>query len=267
MPAYNAEKYIGEAIQSVINQTYPNWELLIADDGSTDRTSEICKQYSICDKRIKFVSTTNKGVSSARNNGLDCAYGEYVTFLDSDDTFPNDSLAVRVNILLENPHIDIVGGKVTVLDEKLEKVIYCKCPEYTGRLLEKLLSLDGQIFAGICYLTKKVIIGDARFKNNMTNAEDLLFWIELSAKKNLIYTSIVENIYNCRLLNNSASNNKNGWREGIFKLIKYINNNKDLLYFETIAFRVKIAKMLISYHCKNKCLIGFFDLFFVFKKW
>ena len=84
VPAYNAEKYIGNCIKSVLQQTYPYFELIIVDDSSTDNTVKIIKSF--IDKRIKFLQQiNNNGVSSARNNGLSIAQGQWVTFLDADD--------------------------------------------------------------------------------------------------------------------------------------------------------------------------------------
>ena len=86
MPAYNAEKYIGEAIASVCAQTYENWELLILDDGSADRTAEIAQAYAQRDARIRVLrNLQNMGVARTRNRGFDLAQGEWIALLDSDD--------------------------------------------------------------------------------------------------------------------------------------------------------------------------------------
>lgn len=87
MPAYNTEKYISEAIQSIFKQSYSNWELIIVDDGSTDDTLRIIKESSSLDDRILYLSQRNSGQSSARNAGLELASGDMVMFLDSDDMF------------------------------------------------------------------------------------------------------------------------------------------------------------------------------------
>lgn len=86
IPAYNAQEYIQNAIESAKNQTLKDIEIILVDDGSTDDTFEICKRYSISDKRIKVIHQDNKGISAARNIGIDNATGEYISFLDSDDT-------------------------------------------------------------------------------------------------------------------------------------------------------------------------------------
>ena len=85
VPLYNAEKYAKRCIESVLRQTYNNYELILIDDGSKDRTGEICDHYADIDSRIKVIHKKNGGVSSARNKGLQEAQGEWITFLDADD--------------------------------------------------------------------------------------------------------------------------------------------------------------------------------------
>lgn len=85
VPVYNAEKYLDRCIQSIINQTYSNIELLLVDDGSKDSSAKICDDYALTDKRIRVFHKENGGVSSARNMGLDMATGYYVAFVDADD--------------------------------------------------------------------------------------------------------------------------------------------------------------------------------------
>lgn len=98
VPVYNVEKYLHQCIDSVLAQTFTDWELLLIDDGSPDRSGEICDDYAVKDSRIRVFHKPNGGVSSARNLGLDNAHGEYITFLDSDDwlepTYLSDFLIV-----------------------------------------------------------------------------------------------------------------------------------------------------------------------------
>ena len=85
VPVYKAEKHLSECIDSIISQTYENFELILIDDGSPDNSGKICDEYAEKDKRIRAIHKENGGVSSARNTGLDNASGEYITFIDSDD--------------------------------------------------------------------------------------------------------------------------------------------------------------------------------------
>lgn len=87
VPVYNVEKYLPRCIDSIIDQTFKNFELLLIDDGSKDKSGEICDEYAKRDNRIKVFHKENGGVSSARNVGLDSAKGEWIIFCDSDDEF------------------------------------------------------------------------------------------------------------------------------------------------------------------------------------
>lgn len=86
IPVYNAEKFIGDCIESVLRQTFQDWELLLVDDGSTDSSLIICNYYAQTDTRIRVFHQENRGVSAARNFGIECAKGDYIQFLDADDT-------------------------------------------------------------------------------------------------------------------------------------------------------------------------------------
>ncbi len=87
VPVYNAEKTLNRCVDSILQQTFTDWELLLINDGSKDLSGEICDQYGAKDKRIRVFHKENGGVSSARNVGLDNAKGEWITFVDSDDLF------------------------------------------------------------------------------------------------------------------------------------------------------------------------------------
>jgi len=115
VPAYNAESFIGEAINSILLQTYSSWEIIVVNDGSSDRTEEIVRSFP--DKRIAVVSQTNAGVSAARNTGLKLIQGEFVCFFDADDLMTPEFLEVRVDILLHKPHVGFVGGFVETFPE------------------------------------------------------------------------------------------------------------------------------------------------------
>lgn len=96
MPCYNASAFLREAVDSVVSQTYADWELLIIDDGSTDNSKQIAKEYVAKDKRIQLIEQSNSGACRARNNGIEHAHGEYVKFLDADDILEHDCLSAQV---------------------------------------------------------------------------------------------------------------------------------------------------------------------------
>jgi len=117
LPSYNYENYIGKTIDSVLNQSYPNWELIIIDDGSMDNSLDVIKRYK--DKRIHLFTQKNKGVSSTLNRGIRNSSGKYICFLDADDKYHPDKLDAQVEYM--NSGFDIVTTQVQVIDDKDEE--------------------------------------------------------------------------------------------------------------------------------------------------
>ena len=99
MPVYNKEKYLKNTIDSILKQEYKNFELIIVDDGSTDKSKYICDEYASKDSRIKVYHIKNEGVSNARNIGLKYATGDYIQFIDADDTINTNTFSKYIDIL------------------------------------------------------------------------------------------------------------------------------------------------------------------------
>lgn len=99
MPVYNEEKYLVRCLESIIRQSYTDIEIILVDDGSTDSSSKICDEYALVDHRIQVIHTTNGGVSSARNKGLDVATGDYIYFVDSDDVISHNAIRILVDLI------------------------------------------------------------------------------------------------------------------------------------------------------------------------
>ena len=107
IPVYNSEKTLNRCVNSILNQTFMDWELLLVDDGSTDKSGKICDQYALKDFRIRVFHKKNGGVSSARNTGLDYAIGSWITFVDSDDFI--DATFLDTLIRLQSSDLCISG--------------------------------------------------------------------------------------------------------------------------------------------------------------
>ena len=116
VPVYNCEKYIHRCVDSVLSQTYADFELILIDDGSKDNSGKICDDYSKKDSRIKVVHQKNQGVSAARNNGVEISKGEYITFIDSDDWIDKSFLQVLYDACIENDAEISVCGYVMADD-------------------------------------------------------------------------------------------------------------------------------------------------------
>lgn len=111
IPAYNCEAYLAEAVGSVLAQTYRPLEIVIVDDGSTDRSAEVARSFD--DKSIRYCYQENAGIGAARNKGIELARGEYFAFLDHDDTWTPDKLSLQMACFEEDPEMEMVFGQVT----------------------------------------------------------------------------------------------------------------------------------------------------------
>ncbi len=118
LPVYNGEKFLAIAIESILNQTYPDWELLVVDDGSKDSTATICDAFATRDSRIKVYHQQNGGVNAARAKGIDNASGEFLTFLDADDTFSPDALEKMLDGFSERADVVYCGSANRYYDQK-----------------------------------------------------------------------------------------------------------------------------------------------------
>lgn len=116
MPVYQAEKFLCNTINSVLAQTYSNWELILVNDGSTDSSGEICDAYTRKDNRIRVIHQLNAGQASARNSGMDLARGDYIGFLDNDDFYYPDAVKILINNI-EEADADIAAGSYVARDE------------------------------------------------------------------------------------------------------------------------------------------------------
>jgi glycosyltransferase involved in cell wall biosynthesis len=121
MPVYNSERYLSQAIQSILDQTYQYFELIVIDDGSGDSSWEIVTNFQKKDSRIRGIrQPENQGVAATSNHGLDLAVGKYIARMDSDDVSLPDRLAKQVNFLESHPDIGILGGRMMFMDESGE---------------------------------------------------------------------------------------------------------------------------------------------------
>ena len=109
IPVYNVEKYLEVCLDSVVGQTYRNLEIILVNDGSMDGSPDICRAYALRDRRITVIDEENKGLSGARNAGLEMAHGLYTLFLDSDDWIEPELVSRSVRVM-EEKHADLVAG-------------------------------------------------------------------------------------------------------------------------------------------------------------
>ncbi|SUP39463.1 glycosyltransferase family 2 protein [Veillonella criceti] len=164
VPVYKVEKYIHECVDSILNQTYKNLEVILVDDGSPDNCGKICDEYAIKDKRVKVIHKKNGGLSDARNAGIEEAKGEVISFIDSDD-YIDASMFSNMIEYLEDNDLDMVCADTFIVrgNRKRYKLHYNKNIIYDGIIaLNKILS--GRIDNSACNkIYKREIIADIRF--------------------------------------------------------------------------------------------------------
>lgn len=200
-PLYNCEKYIEETIQSVINQTYKNWEMIIIDDCSKDNGAKIVEKYRKIDNRIKlYKNEINQGVSFTRNKAINLSKGKYIAFLDSDDLWKKEKLEKQIYFMEKNNIVlSYTGYEKINSDGSLRGEIKVPKKLDYNELLKNCL---------IGFLTAVYRKEDLKeFKFIRSKAEDYIFWLSV-LKRIKTASGLQENLAYYRVLNNSRSSNK-----------------------------------------------------------
>jgi teichuronic acid biosynthesis glycosyltransferase TuaG len=190
VPIYNGEKYLSETVQSVIDQTYDNWELILINDGSTDKTASIINDFVGLDRRIKKITIpeSSGGPAYPRNLGLDLAKGEYVAFLDADDLWATQKLALQIDFLTYAKADMVHCGGITInaLGEKIGNVESFKKHRFFKFFLGNSVALmmNNPIILSSSLISKSEIF-KFREDKDLEAVEDWFLWIEsyLSGKK------------------------------------------------------------------------------------
>ena len=189
---YNGEKYIKKCLDSIINQTYKNLEILIINDGSTDNTLNICKTYK--DKRIKIITTKNQGLSLSRNTGIDNAKGEYLYFTDADDYIELDTIEYLYNLCQKYNSDFSTCNSLTIFDYNFkikkhkEKIEILDSREMLKKVL---LTMNGTTWNK---LIKKNIYNDIRFENRIINDVVVTYKLVLKANR-IVYSNQIKYYY------------------------------------------------------------------------
>ncbi len=181
VPVYNVEKYLPRCIESILNQTFTDFELLLVDDGSPDCCGKICDEYATKDNRIRVFHKTNEGVSSARNVGLNKAKGKWISFIDSDDWVDENLLDSLFNSAVNNPSDLVISGYIRVSSKCKKIMMYEKKTLKTNQisldLIESELNKSVKFRMPWGRLFKKDIItsNGIIFNENLSLGEDFLF--------------------------------------------------------------------------------------------
>ncbi len=267
MPVYNAEKYLKESIESVLNQTYSNFEFIIINDGSTDKSLDIIRNYEKIDDRIILVSRQNKGLVNTLNEGIELANSPYIARMDADDICEINRFEKQMEFLQKNLKFDVIGSCVNVIGNIT-----------SNSLIEKYLNKDindnfreGLLTYWYCFahssviMKKETIVRVGKYKEN--RAEDLELWLRILKNGGKI-VKLHEKLIYFRVNDQSKSSieNKNsylGIKDGIKVKILDVFTNHVETKFEYLIWGAgnggRITKEIIEEILpKSKC-IGFID--------
>ena len=245
VPIYNVETYLKKCIDSIINQTYRNLEIILINDGSPDNCGTICDEYADKDERIKVIHKNNGGLSDARNVGLEIATGDFITFVDSDDWIELDTYEVMINAMNKYAADMVVSNINYVYDDKSNR----KNDEYQIRIFNKEEAMKELIHDGLVQavvwnkLYKKELIDNMKFKVGKLN-EDEFFTYKICARaEKIIY--IPNALYQYRQRENSIMGTYSLKRldgvEALYERLNFIKKKFPNLYAQ--------AKLGFCYAC------------------
>ena len=257
VPVYNAEKYLVECLESLVNQTYQNFEIILVNDGSTDNSSKICEEYKKKYKNIKYISIENHGVSYARNLGIAEASGDYIMFVDSDDI-------ISLNL---SSNLDSYSENIIYFNEFLDD------NANEEELIKSILGLNGKKLAlagPYSKLFKRSFLIDNKivFNEQLINGEDMIFNIEC-AIKNKMYKIVNCSFYRYRINMSSVTNN---FKEKILEndknfhiVLKSILNNTsfekflDIKKIDGLLSMLNYISMINKYKIEKKYFMLIYD--------
>lgn len=223
---YNMGQYIDQAVDSILDQTWPNIEVVVIDDGSTDRTSETMEKYK-ADQRVIYIRTPNQGQPKAKNCGINNTHGEFIAFCDADDLWESNKLEVQMP-LFSNPAVGVVYSEVSNIDEN--NIRYIKPAietRHTGRVTNQML-IENFVPFGTAIIRRQCIEKNGIFDEEFRMGIDWDLWLRYSLNWEFAYTP--ERTYIYRVWSGQMSNNYRGRYEFANRILnKFIAQHKEHL--------------------------------------
>lgn len=235
IPCYNYGRFLGETLESLFQQSYPHWEAIVVDDGSTDNTRDVAQHYIEKDARIKYVYQENQGLPSARNTGIENATGEYIQFLDSDDLLQIDKFKLQVAYLEKHPNVAMVycglryfyDTDATVLYKTIERKNHTWHLQKSGKGVDLLpfLVISCVIMPPMPMLRKSTMLKEVgMFTKDLKSCEDWEFWLRCAIANLEIYYLDAPNTFSLmRIHKNSMTQNRKVMIPSMIELRKRIN--------------------------------------------
>lgn len=207
MPVYNGEKYVAEAIESILGQTFAGFELIIVDDGSQDRSLEIIRDYERSDDRVRFLrQERNMGVSAARNRGIDAARGDYIAFMDSDDVSMPTRLEKQLSFLQENPEIGALGVRSKIVNHDTKSLLSVRGgpPTHTAIVVSLFLGAVSLV-TGSVMIRSQQLRSVGGFAADLRYGEECEVYVRLLAQTQIRFANLSEVLYVQRIHDSNKS--------------------------------------------------------------
>lgn len=239
IPCYNYGRFLSETLESVLKQTYENWECIIIDDGSNDNTGEIALKYKNKDTRFKYIHQCNEGTSPAKNKGLQHATGTLIHFLDADDLIAPKKLELNVEFLLDNPLVDLIYGNAKYFETNkptkyyrgldLSDNIWMPCVSGKDEHILKHLMVFNIMVISAPLIRRNLINHTGFFNIGLRGFEDWEFWIRCALNKGYFkYDDSSEVLTFIRVHPSNAQKNELMMVENEIKLRKLLNQHNAL---------------------------------------
>ncbi len=256
IPIYKVERYIRECLDSVINQTYENKEVILVDDGSPDSSGVICDEYSSRYPFVRVIHTVNSGPSSARNRGIDEATGEWIIFMDGDDLWADKKCLEKLHSYAKSLKLDIVRFEYQAVNERLEPI---ELRNYDKSILEGVVidnfslvknAINGEWFT-VLFLIKKEIVAEIRFNQGKNFLEDCDFYSRIFASRPLRCGYIDDKMYLYRKISQSISHTAD---------VRKLKASFDLCDLFYSLSHVTVDKNLGQLYCYNSIMMYYWTL-------
>lgn len=256
VPCYNYGKYLAEALNSVLSQTYTNWECFIVNDGSLDNTEEVALEFTKADNRFIYIYQKKSGHSAARNNALKQAKGKFIQFLDADDFIESDKLLLQVSTLDDNPNIDFIYSSKLIFTDNENKreyrpfdLIYHSIASGKNEVILNALVNDNFFLPGCSLFRTEVYQQVGDLNETLFGLEDWEYWYRIALLGKEFYYD-----------------NRNGVRLMVRDHQMQTSKSKEKMLLARIQAREQVVKIIEKYRLNKKSSLTDHNLKYLLKK-
>ena len=239
LPVYNGENFLNQCIESMLNQTYDNFELLIIDDGSIDNSKNIINNYN--DSRITFIENKkNIGLTDTLNKGLRQAKGDYIARIDQDDIALENRLLEQMDYLSKHPDIKLIGTWCEIIDENNNKIKSIRRPINRKKILEAFVSYNPFLHSSVIF-EKSTALNLGGYSTSFVHAQDFDLWYKIASKNNVynVPHELVKIRWHSQRATLSAQNKKHIKKESI-EIYRRAIINSEIRFFTRMMGRLRL---------------------------